>query len=136
VGVWVWQMQAERNLMEVALQQPLNERFVLLSETCIPLYPATLVWAQLLSQPRSRIHACAVPNNSDDEGRRMTYRCVHFVHQPRKLSLVMTWVMAALLSLKLDPCSQQVSIEPKRYAQNCGRIYYCLVGDLAQAWGS
>jgi len=67
-------MQAERNLFEAALHLPLNERFVLLSETCIPLYPATLVWAQLLSQPRSRIHACATQGDADDEGRRMVYR--------------------------------------------------------------
>ena len=68
-------MQAEINLMQEALRQPLNERFVLLSETCIPLYPATLVWAQLVSEAKSRAHACARPGDSDDEGRRMTYRC-------------------------------------------------------------
>ena len=67
-------MQAEINLMAAAIQQPLNEKFVLLSETCIPLYPGTLVWAQMLSEPKSRIHACAKPGNPDDEGRRMTYR--------------------------------------------------------------
>ena len=60
--------------MQEALKQPLNERFVLLSETCIPLYPASLVWAQLLSEARSRMHACAKPGDSDDENRRMTYR--------------------------------------------------------------
>lgn len=60
--------------MRAALEQPLNEKFVLLSETCIPLYPATLVWAQLLSESKSRIHACWKPADSDDEGRRMTYR--------------------------------------------------------------
>ena len=60
--------------MEAALGQPLNERFVLLSENCIPLYPASLVWAQLLSQPLSRIHACAKPGDADDENRRMLYR--------------------------------------------------------------
>jgi hypothetical protein len=65
--------------MEAALQQPLNERFVLLSEACIPLYPATLVWAQLMTQFRSRIHACAVLKDPVDEGRRMTYRCVRSV---------------------------------------------------------
>ena len=67
-------MQAEINLMQEALRQPLNERFVLLSETCIPLYPATLVWAQLVSEPKSRAHACAKLGDSDDEGRRMTFR--------------------------------------------------------------
>lgn len=60
--------------MGAALQDPLNERFVLLSESCIPLYPASVVWAQLFSEPRSKIHACADLDNPDDEGRRMTYR--------------------------------------------------------------
>lgn len=71
-------MQAEINLMEEALKQPFNERFVLLSETCIPLYPATFVWAQLLSEAKSRIHACAKLGDSDDESRRMTYRCTSY----------------------------------------------------------
>ena len=77
--------------MQEALQQPLNERFVLLSETCIPLYPATLVWAQLLSESKSRAHACAKPGDSDDEGRRMTYRYaiklnVRWENKPNKTS--------------------------------------------------
>lgn len=69
-------MQAERNLMGAALKDELNERFVLLSESCIPLYPATLIWAQLLSEPRSRIHACSNTSDPGDENRRMTYRSV------------------------------------------------------------
>ena len=70
------QMQAERNLIGAALVDELNERFVLLSESCIPLYPAALVWAQLLSEPRSRIHACSNASDAKDENRRMTYRLV------------------------------------------------------------
>lgn len=67
-------MQAERNLMEAALQEELNERFVLLSESCVPLYPAPVVWAQLLIEPRSRIHACANHSDPGDDNRRMTFR--------------------------------------------------------------
>lgn len=77
------QMQAEINLMREGLKEPLNERFVLLSETCIPLYPATLVWAQLLSEPKSRIHACTNASNPDDEGRRMTYRSDLIISKPQ-----------------------------------------------------
>ena len=69
------QMQAEVNLIEAALRDARNERFVLLSESCIPLYPALLVWAELLAEPRSRINACADAANPDDANRRMTYRC-------------------------------------------------------------
>lgn len=68
------QMQAERNLIAAALVDKLNERFVLLSESCIPLYPAILIWAQLLSESRSRIHACSNASDSGDENRRMTFR--------------------------------------------------------------
>ena len=31
---------------------------VMLSEACIPLYPPTLVYQQLISEPLSRINAC------------------------------------------------------------------------------
>ena len=67
-------MLAERNLIAAALEDDLNERFVLLSESCIPLYPAALVWAQLLSEPRSRIHACANSSDPGDANRRMVFR--------------------------------------------------------------
>ena len=61
--------------MRQALADPLNQRFVLLSETCVPLYPAPLVWAQLQGETRSRVNACANGSNPDDENWRMTYRC-------------------------------------------------------------
>jgi len=44
--------------MEMALEEPLNQRFVLLSESDIPLYPPAVVWLQLMSEQKSRIHAC------------------------------------------------------------------------------
>lgn len=45
-------------LMETALEEPLNQRFVLLSESDIPLYPPAVVWLQLTSEHKSRIHSC------------------------------------------------------------------------------
>ena len=45
-------------LMETALEEPLNQRFVLLSESDIPLYPPAVVWLQLTSEQKSRIHSC------------------------------------------------------------------------------
>lgn len=69
------QVEAEKLLMRQALADPLNQRFVLLSETCVPLYPAPLVWAQLQGETRSRVNACANGSNPDDENWRMTYRC-------------------------------------------------------------
>lgn len=51
--------QAERALLADALRDPLNQRFALMSDTSVPLYPPTIVYAQLLSQP-SYQDACAV----------------------------------------------------------------------------
>ena len=69
------QVEAEKLLLAQALSDPLNSRFVLLSETCVPLYPAPLVWAQLQGETRSRLNACANASDPNDEAWRMTYRC-------------------------------------------------------------
>lgn len=34
----------------------LNQRFVHLSESCIPLYPPALIYMQLLHEQKSRVH--------------------------------------------------------------------------------
>lgn len=44
--------------MKVALQEPLNQRFILLSEAGIPLYPPTAMYFQLMSEKKSRINSC------------------------------------------------------------------------------
>ena len=49
---------AVKKLLEVALREPLNQRFVVLSETSIPIYPPQVVYRQLLSETFSRINAC------------------------------------------------------------------------------
>ncbi|KAK9833682.1 hypothetical protein WJX74_002664 [Apatococcus lobatus] len=49
---------AVKKLLEVALWEPLNQRFVTLSEASIPLYPPEVVYRQLLSETFSRINAC------------------------------------------------------------------------------
>ena len=46
-------------LFGAALQDPANQKMVLLSESCLPLYPPTLTYAQLVSEPKSRINACS-----------------------------------------------------------------------------
>ena len=52
---------AIRALLEFALEDTLNQRFVLLSESDVPLYPATVFWLQLMAEPDSRIRACPGP---------------------------------------------------------------------------
>jgi Core-2/I-Branching enzyme len=49
---------AARTLLEAAFADPLNQRFIMLSESCIPLYPAATVYAQLMAEDKSRINSC------------------------------------------------------------------------------
>ena len=66
-------VEATRALLREALRDPLNQRFVLLSEADAPLYSAAATYAQLMSEPKSRINACAVPGQ-DRELKRFTPR--------------------------------------------------------------
>ncbi len=61
------QLLAEVLLVQAALGDPLNQRFVLLSESCIPLYPAATVYAQLMSEGRSRVNTCPAGDPKDKE---------------------------------------------------------------------
>ena len=74
ITIFWLQMAAELRLFVTALEDPLNERFVLLSESCIPIFPATVVWGELLSEGKSRINACANPKDPNDYNSRNGYR--------------------------------------------------------------
>ncbi|KAL3144019.1 hypothetical protein ABBQ32_003823 [Trebouxia sp. C0010 RCD-2024] len=50
--------EVTRRMIKAALQDPLNQRFVQLSESCIPMYPPAMVHQQLTLDPVSRIGAC------------------------------------------------------------------------------
>ena len=50
---------AERRMLREALEEPRNQRFLLLSDSGVPLYPPTVVWQQLMSESKSRIDACS-----------------------------------------------------------------------------
>ncbi|KAK9787631.1 hypothetical protein WJX73_008336 [Symbiochloris irregularis] len=50
-----------RRMLRLALRDPLNQRFLLVSETCIPLYPPTVLYASLMADNVSRINACKLP---------------------------------------------------------------------------
>ena len=91
------QVAAEKLLLGAALEDPANARFVLLSETCVPLYPAAVVWAQLLGEPRSRLNACTQPG---DEDGRMTYR---WQSTPHSTPIYMTWRWDACQELVVTP---------------------------------
>ena len=51
-------VEATRALMRASLEDPLNQKFVLLSEAGIPLYPPDLIYLQLMSEDKSRINSC------------------------------------------------------------------------------
>ena len=51
--------QVSRRMLRVALEDPLNQRFLLVSEVCVPLYPPTVMYAQLMGEDKSRLNACA-----------------------------------------------------------------------------
>ena len=51
-------MVAERLLLAQALREPLNQRFYLVSETTLPIYPAPFVWEQAMAEAVSRVDAC------------------------------------------------------------------------------
>eukprot|EP00210_Caulerpa_lentillifera_P002796 g2671.t1 len=51
-------VEAELHLLRAALKDIRNKKFVLLSESCIPLYPPEVIYAQLMSETKSRMHSC------------------------------------------------------------------------------
>ncbi|KAK9837246.1 hypothetical protein WJX81_001372 [Elliptochloris bilobata] len=51
-------VNATKALMRAALADPLNQKFVLMSESGIPLYPPTAMWSALMSERLSRINVC------------------------------------------------------------------------------
>ncbi len=66
--------EAERRLFIAALHDRANVQMVLLSESCMFLYPPAVVFLEALSERRSRINACAWPVVGDYI-RRNVQRC-------------------------------------------------------------
>ncbi|KAI4298733.1 hypothetical protein L6164_032256 [Bauhinia variegata] len=46
-------IEAEKLLLKVALEDPANQRFVLLSDSCVPLYNFTYMYNYIMGSPRS-----------------------------------------------------------------------------------
>lgn len=51
-------VDAQRALLSAALEEPRNQRMVMLSDSCVPLYPPQVVYLQTLREHQSRINAC------------------------------------------------------------------------------
>ena len=51
-------VDATKALLRAALANERNKKLMLVSESCIPLYPPTLIYQELMSEPKSRINAC------------------------------------------------------------------------------
>jgi len=50
---------ATKEMLRTAIANPLNQRFVLISESDIPLYDPLTFYTQLMSETKSRVHACS-----------------------------------------------------------------------------
>ena len=48
-------------LVHAAVHNPVNAFFVLLSEACVPLYPAAAVYLEVIHEPRSRLAGVHAP---------------------------------------------------------------------------
>ena len=68
------QVEAERALLAAALADPRAQVFALLSESCVPLYPAATIYLQLMAEQRSRVNACRNDSDPGDARRRMEHR--------------------------------------------------------------
>ena len=51
-------VEVARNLVREALKDPLNRKFILLSESGLPLYPPTTTYLQLMQENKSRLDSC------------------------------------------------------------------------------
>ena len=51
---------AARKLLGAALKDPLNKKFILLSESGLPLYPPTTTYLQLMAEDKSRLDSCGL----------------------------------------------------------------------------
>ena len=63
IGLQTWWASASLDiaaklLLAAALEEPANQRFVLLDESAVPMYSAAAVYLQLMGETKSRIHAC------------------------------------------------------------------------------
>ena len=68
------QAEAERRLLRAALADPANQRFLLASETCLPVYPPHVLYSELVNNGRSRIHACKL-DTWEEQKRRNDWKC-------------------------------------------------------------
>ncbi|XP_052201783.1 glycosyltransferase BC10-like isoform X2 [Diospyros lotus] len=57
-------IQAERLLLGVALEDPANQRFVLLSDSCVPLYNFSYIYSYLMASPKSFVDSFLDKNES------------------------------------------------------------------------
>ena len=67
---------ALKELITAALKDPLNQKFMLLSESGIPLYPGETLWVELMVEEKSRINACelGVRLTAPDSIKKATWR--------------------------------------------------------------
>ena len=78
--------QATRRLLQAALENPLNQRFVLMCGSSIPLRPVVFTYSQLIAEKRSRFDGYGFTRDDDQEVStpRTSQKLMHILHLSRK----------------------------------------------------
>ena len=69
---------ALKELIVAGLEDRLNQKFMLISESGIPLYPGETLWVELMVEEKSRINACELGVRSSSSDQTLTLpACPH-----------------------------------------------------------
>ncbi len=60
-------IDALRSLLAAALEEPSNQKMMLISESGIPLFAPQLVYSQLIQEEASRLNSCSIEVWKDTE---------------------------------------------------------------------
>lgn len=104
-------MQITRNLLAAALQDIANQRFITVSESCVPLYPPQVLYSQLMYNPKSMINACTTRQDWSTDGYRHVYSAaIPWLH----LKSLVRWArLISTLSVYSEDVGQLQNFESK-----------------------
>ncbi|KAK9815960.1 hypothetical protein WJX74_007174 [Apatococcus lobatus] len=115
--------QALINLLAAGLEDPLNQQLLMLSESCVPLYPPAVVYSQIMHEEKSRINACAKEGwNLND------YRWSEAMETPRmkKVHFRKNWTRFGLLRTHAETVLADTEVATS-FRNHCHNDeYHCL----------
>ncbi|KNA19918.1 hypothetical protein SOVF_056960 [Spinacia oleracea] len=62
-------IEAERLMLDAALEDPANQRFVLLSDSCVPLYNFSYIYSYVMQSPKSFVDSFLDKKEKEGQGR-------------------------------------------------------------------